>query len=260
MRRVATIVTSAYSWYSSCRQYREDLAAAQTEAVDEGLDIAGGQDRTLRNRPGFLAANARLVTDAVRAGPRRRRRSEIAPGLRHPLDPDRDGRDVGARRRRGAPLPAASTSRSGQHHRGGQRRTLDVDLEGELVFCSRSGPPSQPWLEPDVNDRIEELAAAGTTDGGRRPDRLRLRPHGGHLRPRHRGQGDGARGGRRARARADRRHRLAIRHRPRRRPGGACCRGAGRGRARLRGRRPSVCEPGCCPNLRVARPALCGRD
>ena len=39
--------------------------------------------------------------------------------------------------------------------------TLDTDLSGELVFCSRSGPPSQPWLEPDVNDRLEELAAEG---------------------------------------------------------------------------------------------------
>ncbi len=39
--------------------------------------------------------------------------------------------------------------------------TLDTDLSGELVFCSRSGPPSQPWLEPDVNDRLQELAAEG---------------------------------------------------------------------------------------------------
>ena len=33
-----------------------------------------------------------------------------------------------------------------------------------MVYCSRSGPPSQPWLEPDVNDRLEELAAEGVTD------------------------------------------------------------------------------------------------
>jgi protoporphyrin/coproporphyrin ferrochelatase len=33
----------------------------------------------------------------------------------------------------------------------------------ELVYCSRSGPPQQPWLEPDVNDRLRELATAGTS-------------------------------------------------------------------------------------------------
>ena len=59
-----------------------------------------------------------------------------------------------------------------QHVRLARRLTDEVNRElgprspGELVFCSRSGPPTQPWLEPDVNDRIEELAAAG-----RRPRR-----------------------------------------------------------------------------------------
>ena len=38
-----------------------------------------------------------------------------------------------------------------------------VTLQHELVFCSRSGSPRTPWLEPDVNDRIEELAAEGVT-------------------------------------------------------------------------------------------------
>ena len=54
-----------------------------------------------------------------------------------------------------------------QHLRLARRLTdelnaeLGLEVEGELVFCSRSGPPTQPWLEPDVNDRIEELAAEG---------------------------------------------------------------------------------------------------
>jgi ferrochelatase len=37
-----------------------------------------------------------------------------------------------------------------------------VGREHELVFCSRSGAPHVPWLEPDVNDRLEELASGGT--------------------------------------------------------------------------------------------------
>ena len=31
----------------------------------------------------------------------------------------------------------------------------------DLVYCSRSGPPQVPWLEPDVNDHLEDLAAQG---------------------------------------------------------------------------------------------------
>ena len=87
--------------------------------------------------------------------------------LRRPA-PQRRGRD----RRAGPPgdrppLPATSSSTA----RGPARRT-------------------SPWLEPDVNDRIEELAEHGVAGGRRGADRLRLRPHGGHLRPRHRGERD----------------------------------------------------------------------
>ena len=35
----------------------------------------------------------------------------------------------------------------------------------DLVFCSRSGPPQARWLEPDVNDHLEALAAGRLTDG-----------------------------------------------------------------------------------------------
>ncbi len=34
-------------------------------------------------------------------------------------------------------------------------------LPSELVYCSRSGSPHTPWLEPDVNDRMRELAVEG---------------------------------------------------------------------------------------------------
>ena len=55
----------------------------------------------------------------------------------------------------------------------------------ELVYQSRSGPPQQPWLEPDVCDRIEQLhAAGGLTRPRRRAHRLHLRPPGSALRPR----------------------------------------------------------------------------
>ena len=56
----------------------------------------------------------------------------------------------------------------------------------DLVFQSRSGPPAQPWLEPDVGDHLEQLAADDVPGVVMVPDRLRLRPRRGGLRPRHR--------------------------------------------------------------------------
>ena len=43
----------------------------------------------------------------------------------------------------------------GVRHHTGHR------FSSELVYCSRSGAPHIPWLEPDVGDRIRELAAEG---------------------------------------------------------------------------------------------------
>lgn len=264
MRRVVTIVTSAYSSYSSCRQYREDLAAAQAEAVDEGVGIAVDKIRPYCNHPGFSRANARLVTDAVR-------------GL------VRDGVDAAGIRlvfvTHSIPTAMDETSGPGdseghlysrQHIALGAaiteevNATLDVDLEGELVFCSRSGPPSQPWLEPDVNDRLEELAAEGATavvlapigfvsdhmeviydldtEAAETAERLGLRmvrvPTVGTDTEFVSGLVD-----------------LLLER-------AAQARGESPGCPAWPGpeARPSVCQPGCCPNLRAARPALCGRD
>ncbi|MHB1473484.1 MAG: ferrochelatase, partial [Dermatophilaceae bacterium] len=66
MRRVVTIITSAYSSYSSCRQYREDLAAAVQTLADEGREIAVDKVRPYFNHPGLSRTNARQVTEAVR--------------------------------------------------------------------------------------------------------------------------------------------------------------------------------------------------
>ena len=63
------------------------------------------------------------------------------------------GPDGGAYVAQHRPWPRRSASGSG-------RRPVTA-TPSELVFCSRSGPPHVPWLEPDVNDRIEELAAHG---------------------------------------------------------------------------------------------------
>ena len=264
MRRLVTIVTSAYSSYSSCRQYREDLAGALAQAEEEGLVVDVDKIRPYFNHPGFSRANARLVTEAVRG----LLRDGVEPaGLRlvfvtHSIPTAMDetsgpGDSEGhLYSRQHVALGAAITEEVGA--------TLDLDLEGELVFCSRSGPPTQPWLEPDVNDRLEEMAAEGATavvvapigfvsdhmeviydldtEAAETAERLGLRmvrvPTVGTDPEFVSGLVD-----------------LLLERA-----------GEARGEQPVRpswpgsDARPSVCRPGCCPNLRVAKPALCGQD
>jgi ferrochelatase len=264
LRRLVTVVTSAYSSYSSCRQYREDLAGAQAEAAELGHEVAVDKVRPYVGHPGFSRANSRLVTEAVRSV---LRAGEAEAGLRllfvtHSIptamdDTSGPGDDEGnAYARQHAALGTAVT--------GEVNATLDTDLTGELVFCSRSGPPSQPWLEPDVNDRLEELAAEGATtvvlapigfvsdhmevvydldtEAAATAERLGLRlvrvPTVGTDAEFVSGLADLVLE-RAAEARGETPVRPSW-------PTGLDL--------------PSVCAPGCCPNLREARPAICGRD
>ena len=159
VRRVLTIVTSAYSSYSSCRQYREDLAAAVQSLADEGREIEVDKVRPYFNHPGFSRVSARHVTEAVRAlGPRADdevRLVFVTHSIPEGID-DTSGPGDGegnAYRRQHLALAAAITEEV--------NATLSRGLDHELVYCSRSGPPSQPWLDPDVNDALRTLAGSG---------------------------------------------------------------------------------------------------
>jgi ferrochelatase len=162
MRRLVTIVTSAYTSYSSCRQYREDLAEAVATLAQEGREIEVDKVRPYFNHPGFSRANARAVTEAVRGLPRGT--DDEVPDARlvfvtHSIptamdDTSGPGDGEGnAYRREHLALAAAITDEV--------NATLGRNLDHELVYCSRSGPPNQPWLEPDVNDALRSLASAG---------------------------------------------------------------------------------------------------
>jgi ferrochelatase len=164
-RTVLAIATSAYSSFSSCRQYREDIAIALDATGLEG-EIAIDKVRQYFDHPGFVEP---FVEGAV-AGVR-----ELLPAV--------DG-DASAVRLLFAThsIPTADAERSGPRDRdfgeGGAyaaqhlavselvatlaARELGLDrLAWDLVYQSRSGPPTQPWLEPDINDRIAELPAEG---------------------------------------------------------------------------------------------------
>lgn len=167
IRRVVTILTSAYSSYSSCRQYREDIAAAVQTLADEGREIEVDKVRPYFNHPGFSRVNARLVTEAVRALGQRQvdqALDDAAPEVRlvfvtHSIPEGMDDTsgpgdgEGNAYRRQHLALAAAITDEV--------NATLSRRLDHELVYCSRSGRPGQPWLEPDVNDALRSLAADG---------------------------------------------------------------------------------------------------
>ena len=157
VRRVACFLTSAYSSYSGCRQYREDLFEATSQ-----VSGAPRLDRVRHyfNHPGFVATMASATADALDELPEELRDEAVVLFVTHSIPTamnDASGRSEA--RGGGAYVrqhEAVATLVAGElaQRRGGEVRH-------ELVFCSRSGPPQVPWLEPDVGDRIEELAADG---------------------------------------------------------------------------------------------------
>lgn len=163
--RLLAIATSAYSSYSSCRQYREDFAHA---LLDTGLagKVTIDKVRQFFDHPGFVKPFVEGVEAALT--------DFEAQGL-HPSQV----RVLFATHS----IPLADAARSGpaelnlgeggayaaQHLAVGEMvmdelRDARPDRQStgwELVYQSRSGPASQPWLEPDVCDRITQLPAEG---------------------------------------------------------------------------------------------------
>ena len=152
--RAACLLTSAYSSYSGCRQYRENLAAAVAE-VGEG---APRLDRLRHyfNHPGFVDP----MVDATLAA-----LAELGDEVRHDAYLLYVTHSVPrSMNQLSGPAGGAYVA---QHVAVSEEITESVRREtghrypAEVVYCSRSGPSHVPWLEPDFNDRIEELAAEG---------------------------------------------------------------------------------------------------
>lgn len=154
--RAACFVTSAYSSYSSCRQYRENLF----DAV-QGVEGAPRLDKLRHyfNHPGFvepvvdgvLASLADLPED-VRAGAHLVFVTHSIPlSMNDASGPPEAG--GGAYVAQHLDVAAVVTRRVAEE--------TGVEHPHELVYCSRSGAPHIPWLEPDVNDRLESLAEEG---------------------------------------------------------------------------------------------------
>jgi ferrochelatase len=180
-RKVVAIMTSAYSSYSSCRQYREDLGAALLALADEGVrldvDLQVDRVRPYFNHPGFVEPMIASTRDALAGLPAG---SHVA-FVTHSIPESMDAASMDPASIAAASIEAASMDPAlmdpgpgaGGHAYSAQHldlaRTIAAAVEAvdatavpwSLVYCSRSGSPHQPWLEPDVGDHIRSLAREG---------------------------------------------------------------------------------------------------
>lgn len=147
VRRALAFVTSAYACYSGCRQYLEDIERARASVGPGAPEVR--KLRLFFNHPGFVEANLQNLLEARRKLPPGRRAQSRLLFTAHSL-----------------PLPMALSS--------DYQRQLEETCrlvaggasieEYDLVYQSRSGPPHQPWLEPDVCDYLSELGSKGVRD------------------------------------------------------------------------------------------------
>jgi ferrochelatase len=152
--RAACLVTSAYASYSGCRQYRENLAAAVAEVGDRAPRL--DRLRHYFNHPGFVEPMVDATLSAL---------AELDDEHRH------DAHIVFVTHSVPLAMSAASGPDGGayiaQHLSVAEaigervRQETGHRYAAELVYCSRSGSPHVPWLEPDVNDHLEELSGRG---------------------------------------------------------------------------------------------------
>ena len=177
VKRALAFVTSGFSSYSSCRQYREDIEAA-VEALPDGEKIEIHKLRGFFNHPDFISIQAEAVRESVR---------ELTS----------EGFELSAIRiiftAHSLPMASAKVCSYEAQLREASRLVMeeidwsgladgesdvprggDDALQGEsdtpkeaphgwdLVWQSRSGPPMVKWLEPDIGDHIPAVAFFGS--------------------------------------------------------------------------------------------------
>ena len=149
VRRALGFVVSAYSSYSSCRQYRENIEAARQACGENAPTVE--KIRVFYNHPDFIAANVDRLQESL---------AQLTPSQRE--------RVVVAFTAHSIPQSMADTSDYVQQLSETMR--LVAEAHGipperrQLVYQSRSGRPQDPWLAPDIGDHLRSLHTAGVTD------------------------------------------------------------------------------------------------
>ena len=141
VRRALAFCTSAYSSYSGCRQYLDDIDRACAAAGPSAPQV--DKLRAFYNHPGFVAAMA----DRVRAAFDR-------------VSAERRGQAAFLYTAHSVPLSMAEgCPYVSQLHEACRLISAAVGIqEWQLVFQSRSGPPGQSWLGPDIMETLEDVA------------------------------------------------------------------------------------------------------
>lgn len=144
IRRALAFITSAYSSYSGCRQYREDIARARNALGQRAPKI--DKLRVFFNHPNFVKVHAERVQEALLQLPAELRDEAALVFTAHSI-----------------PVAMAANCRYEEQLRETSRLVAEAlgRPRWDLVFQSRSGPPHQPWLEPDVGEFLKDLAARG---------------------------------------------------------------------------------------------------
>ena len=147
VRNVLVFVTSAYSSYSGCRQYREDVMQA--------IDVLGVTDmrfdklRVFFNHPGFVAPMAQRLGEALASLPEDRRGGAEVIFTAHSIPVSMARGCAYERQLREASRLVAERASADRYR---------------LAWQSRSGPPQVPWLEPDILHELDRLHESGVRD------------------------------------------------------------------------------------------------
>jgi len=140
IRRALGFVTSAYSSYSGCRQYREDIAQAQGEVGPGAPEV--DKLRAFFNHPAFVEATIERIEEALRAVPADARGNVQIVYLAHSI-------------------PVSMANSSDYVKQLEEVRRLASAALGQtndaLVYQSRSGAPGQPWLGPDILEYLRQV-------------------------------------------------------------------------------------------------------
>jgi ferrochelatase len=144
--RSLAFFTSAYSSYSGCRQYRENIQQAQAEVGSNAPAV--DKIRVFFNHPDFIAANADRIRDAFESLPSSVRESTPIAFTAHSIPLNMSDHCNYVRQ-----LTETCRLIAGE---------LNIPAERwKLVYQSRSGRPGDPWLEPDILDHIRTLHGGG---------------------------------------------------------------------------------------------------
>jgi ferrochelatase len=154
VRHAIAFVTSAYGSYSSCRQYLDDIEAARAQAGPGAPRI--DKIRHFFNHPGFIGPFTEAALTAIRSLPAGVAHDAWLIFTAHSV-PEAMAAASGP----AGGLYPAQFAEAARLIAGTLAAAEGHERPWRLAYQSRSGPPSVPWLGPDIGDELAEVAAAG---------------------------------------------------------------------------------------------------